>query len=87
MKFARLFELENDEQVLITVTCDVDKETYNLTVTSIFGEISAGLDVEFNEREDAIKVMNDYTLEKAIAFRAKIDELITSKLNKDVDDV
>lgn len=86
MKFARLFELENDEQVLLTVMYDTDNETHILTITSIFGGVSGEMKIEFNEKEDAITVMNDYTLDNAISFREKIGELITTSENNDVDD-
>lgn len=71
-KFAKLFEL-GDEQVLLKLNYDADKELAEVIVSTDFDGFTADLVYGFKEEEKAQKMFDDYTEEDAIKFRRKME--------------
>lgn len=66
-KFARLIDVD-DYQVLLTVTYDNDDEMWVTSIMSEFEGYTGELRVSFDEKGEALGLMNEYTLEAATEF-------------------
>jgi len=69
MKFAKLFDLENDNQVLLTIEYKEEENIYEMVcranVEGCITQIVRGYKTE----EIAVKNMEKFTIEQAIIFR------------------
>ena len=72
MKFAKLFELENSEQVLIVKDFDNDKEKEIVRITTDFNTARASITHIFENEELQQKKFDSFDLESAKKFRASI---------------
>lgn len=69
-KFAKVFDLENGEQVLVTACYDPIDEDFKLKMQTEFdGCTMATTEMAFDEGEEAMDVLHGFTMEKARAFR------------------
>lgn len=75
-KFAKLFELENEEQVLVQLHYDEDDDVFKLSSTTnvdgTVGSISHG----YEKEENAKKGFEKYDLYAAIEFRKTVEEML-----------
>ena len=78
-KFARIIELENDEQVLLTVDYDHGSDEYELKMRTDFGYCFAQVAMGFEEKEQAEKMLLDYTPEQAAKFRSDMSAMLKIK--------
>jgi hypothetical protein len=69
MKFAKLFELENGEQVLVVKDYDNDKEKEIVRVTTDFNTATASITHSFKNEELQQKMFDTFDLESAKKFR------------------
>lgn len=78
-KFARLIEFD-DEQVLLMVNCQnvYDTEIWVTSVMSKFHDCTGELRFGYADKESALKMMNEYTLEDAIEFRNNVVSQLSS---------
>ena len=74
MKFAKLFDLENDIQVLIVKDYDNDKEKNIITVSSDFDGAMVSLIISFNDEETQLKHFDLFNTEKAKGFRETMEK-------------
>lgn len=65
MKFAKLFDLEDNEQVLVTVNYDHDSEEHKLCIRTDFESATAEMNLSFSEEIKALKAFDKYTIEDA----------------------
>ena len=79
MKFARIHELPDDEQVLLTVSYDSDSDQYQMTQKTHLNGCEVSISASFTEEEDAVDAMNGYTYERAVDFRQRMIELVSSE--------
>lgn len=74
-KFARVFELENDEQMVLMVKYNAETDKFDIAICTdvddAFIELTIG---NISTREKAIDIMNAYTIEKLIALRNEFSE-------------
>ena len=70
MKFCRTVDLKNEEQALLMVT--VNKDDYDLDMYFYNGQAQIKTSMTFDEREDAIKTMEELKPEKIQDFRDKL---------------
>lgn len=75
MKFAKLFDLENDEQVLLTSNYNEHDDEYEIEVRTDFEGVSAEVKMSFKSEERAQKAMDTYKQENAIAFRSQMSAM------------
>tara|TARA_R110000796_G_scaffold106448_1_gene216849 strand:- start:196 stop:420 length:225 start_codon:yes stop_codon:yes gene_type:complete len=73
MKFTRLFELPDNEQVLVRL---VFEETYELKITSDFGGFAMSVAAGYETEDEAKNALESFTLEKAIAVRGDLEKLL-----------
>ena len=73
MKFAKLFNLENDNQVLVVKDYDNEKEKDIVTVSSYFEVAMITLTFSFNDEASQLKHFDSFNTEKAKEFRNKIE--------------
>jgi len=69
MKFAKLFDLEDDEQVLLTVEYDDEKDQYELVFKTDFGGATASMKLGFKDEQMALNSMEKVELKRAQEFR------------------
>lgn len=76
-KFAKLIELDNDEQVLLTVNHNDDEDNYEVFIRTDFEGWVAQIKLGFDTKEKAIKVLETYSQEEALKFRSKIAAMLS----------
>ena len=69
MKFANLFDLENDEQVLLNMSYDNDTEKDIVEVITDIVLARASVKYSFKETDSAIKFFDTFDIESAKKFR------------------
>lgn len=75
-KFARIIELDNDEQVLLTVNYKQDSDEYEVEVRTEFEGSSAKVVTVFKDKEEAEHFMLNLPQEFAVNFRQKMSLLL-----------
>jgi hypothetical protein len=75
-KFAKLFDLEDDEQVLLTLDYDEEEDMHRVTIQTDFDGCEAKIRLAFNTLDKAISALNSYTKDKAIDFRTEIGKMV-----------
>jgi len=74
MKFAKLIELKNNNQVLLTIRYNDDEDLYYLDIRTDIDDLTVLVNYPYGSNQDALDVLEAYTEEDANNF------LITSKL-------
>lgn len=75
-KFARIIELENDEQVLLTLNYNDEDDNYEVEVRTDLTGVTASIKLGFDKEEKAINMLNTYTNDHAISFRHKMETML-----------
>ena len=71
-KFAKIIELDDKEQVLLTVNYEPIEQCYELHIRTDFTDVSGKLKLGFNTEAQAIAVMEKYDVENAKIHRLKM---------------
>ena len=71
-KFAKLIELDNDEQVLLTVNYNDDDDNYEVAIRTDLEGCVVQIKLGFDSEEKANKVIETYSQEQAVKFRSKM---------------
>ena len=74
MKFAKLFDLEDGEQVLLTVEYDDEDDQYQLVIKSDFDGATATMKLGYKEEHLALEEMEKFELDRAKKFRATMEK-------------
>ena len=69
MKFAKVFDLENDEQVLVVKDYDNDEEEDIVTVSTDFETARVAMTYRFKNEEIQQKMFDSFDMESAERFR------------------
>ena len=75
-RFARIIELENNEQVLLNL--EYGEENYDVRISTNFhGEgITSSVCVGFDAYEDAVNLINNFPIEDAYEFRISMVNML-----------
>ena len=73
MKFAKLFELENDEQVLVSRFYDAESEEYKIRATTDFNGSTAEMATGYFSEEEQEMTFEIFDMELAVAFRKSME--------------
>jgi len=76
-KFAKLIELENNEQVLLTLNYNDEDDNYEVEVRTDLEGVTASIKLGFNEEEKALIMLEKYTEESAIKYRSEMVKMLT----------
>ena len=70
-KFAKVFDLDNDEQVLVTLEFQEteNSEEYNVKVTTSLEEVTVSKINGYNDEEAQLKLFHRYSKKDALEFR------------------
>jgi hypothetical protein len=82
MKFAKLFDLEDGEQVLVTVDYNDNEDRYELVFRTDFDGVVAQMSLGFKDEEKAVKALEKCELKRAVDFRAIITKHFVSESEK-----
>ena len=66
--FAKIFQLDPINQVLVTVAKNEAKKLYQISQITVIDEIEYCLIADFNTEDDVNKCFDDYTQENAYGF-------------------
>lgn len=77
MKFARLFELEDQQQVLLKSEYNEKDKSFILKLSTYIKGVTTSTDFSFSSEEESIIAMNKFTLEQAIKFRRSLVGVFT----------
>ena len=69
MKFAKLFDLDNDEQVLLTCDYNDGDDKYELSIRTDFEAGVGQIKLGFAEEEKALETMEKYEMTDAVKYR------------------
>lgn len=72
-KFAKLVELKNNEQVLLTVNYNDEEDNYEVAIRTDFEGCVAQIKLGFDSEEKAVNVIETYTAEQALKFRSEME--------------
>jgi hypothetical protein len=72
-QFAKLFDLDGGEQVLVTKSYDEDEKTYNVALETEVGDIQCRMSARFNDEEKAYDCFKNINAEYATSFRADME--------------
>ncbi len=75
--FTRIFELPNNNQVLLTREYDDEDDAHNVKVRSDINGLQASISLGFDTEEKADKVLKDFTLDQAKNMRNQMMNLLT----------
>ncbi|HUM52310.1 MAG TPA: hypothetical protein PK431_10860 [Chitinophagales bacterium] len=75
-KFAKLFELENGEQVLVIKNYNVLKDKYEITYRTDIGGCTFETTFSHFSLKEANKVLETYTEKQALMFRTELIKMI-----------
>ena len=73
MKFAKVFDLENDEQVLVVKDYDNDEEKDIVRVSTDFDGSRVSLIFSFDDEKSQLKNFDSFDIQKAKDFRDTIE--------------
>ena len=76
-KFAKLIELENDEQVLLTVNYNDDDDNFEVFIRTDLNGCVAQIKLGFDSEEKANKVLETYSKEQAVKFRSEMVAMLS----------
>ena len=76
MKFAKLIELENNQQVLLTIHYDDSEDTYELSIRTDIDGIEATITVGFDTEGKAEKMMDSFGEKEAVAFVSDMNKML-----------
>lgn len=76
-KFAKLFELDNNIQVLVSKSHNSNENLYEINIRTDFGEMSASATISFEDEGKCCEAIEDYSKENAIAFRNEMERLFS----------
>lgn len=74
MKFAKLIELENNEQVLLTTDYNDDTEKHEVKITTDLETCRASIKLSFDKEESVIEILEKYSLKEAGLFRSEMEK-------------
>ena len=77
-KFAKIIELENENQVLLTVDYDDDEDNYKVRIRTDLDSCVMQISSGFETREKATNILNIYSQEKAILFREEMEKMLVN---------
>lgn len=75
-KFAKIIELENENQVLLTVDYDDEDDTFKVRIRTDLDGCVAQISLGFDTEEKASNLLNIYSKEKAISFRSEMEKML-----------
>jgi hypothetical protein len=77
-KFAKLFEVKENEQVLVSIQPYNDEdEFYGLEVSTEVDGAMATATLGFETEKQQIKGFDTYTIEQAIKYRESVEKMLT----------
>lgn len=76
-KFAKLIELDNDEQVLLTVNYNDDDDNFEVFIRTDLEGCVAQIKLGFDSEEKANKVLETYSQEQAVKFRTEMVAILS----------
>ena len=81
--FAKLFNLESNQQVLLTVNFedDNDKEYYELKVRTNINHVEASIKLGFDTEAEALEAMDKFAQTDAVKFRLEMVGMVTYSKN------
>ena len=71
-KFAKLIDLEDNAQVLLTYMYDSDDDTHYLNLSTMYDDFMGEMKLEYETEDAARKIMDDFSVEAARELRSKI---------------
>ena len=75
-KFAKLIELENNEQVLLTLNYNDEDDNFEVEVRTDLEGVTASIKLGFNEEEKALNMLEKYKKDDAMKYRNEMVKMI-----------
>jgi hypothetical protein len=73
--FAKVFDLENEEQVLVVLGFDNEEDKHEVKLTTEMVGVSISMSIGCEKEEQAQKIFDEYTIENAQEFRKNMDSM------------
>ncbi len=74
MKFAKILELENNEQVLLITDYNNDTDKYEINIITDLESCRAKIKLSFEKEETVNNILENYSVEKAQLFRKEMEK-------------
>lgn len=76
-KFAKLFKLDNNEQILLTYNYNIEKDKFEVSIITPINDCITGMTLGFISQENAFDFIENYSHEQAVKFRSRMEKLFT----------
>lgn len=76
-KFAKLIELEDGEQVLLTLNYNDEDDNYEVEVRTDLEGVTASIKLGFNKEDKALNVLGKYSKKDALKYRNQMVTMLT----------
>ena len=76
-KFAKIVELEQDEQVLLTINYNHKDDDWDVVIRTDFEGIATQLTLDFDTKEEAVEVLENYSKKEALELRESMERVFS----------
>lgn len=76
-RFAKLIELENDEQVLLTLNYNDEDDNYEVEIRTDLEGVTASIKLGYDEEFKALETLKKYEKEDAEKYRQQMVTMLT----------
>ena len=75
-KFAKIIEIDNDEQVLLISEYNNEDDTFDVCITTDVDGTRAQIKLSFEDQDKPSEVIKSYSKEQAITFRKEMEVML-----------
>lgn len=75
-KFAKIFNLPNDNQVLITIDYDSEEDVTNITARSEINKMNTSMALGYENHDEAKEVFENFTESQAVTLRNQMQNIL-----------
>jgi hypothetical protein len=79
-RFAKIIELDNDEQVLLTVDYNDEDDNYEVNIRTDLKGVSASIKLGFKEESKASSMLEKYKKTDATEFRKRMETMLALRI-------
>ena len=75
-KFAKLIELDNEEQVLLTLNYNDEDDNYEVQIRTDLNGVTASIKLGYNDESKALETLKIYNKQDAEKYRLQMENML-----------
>jgi len=76
-KFAKIIELDNKEQILLTINYNHKDHGWDVVVRTDFDGLSTQITLDFDNEKEAVEVLENYSKDEAVELRESMEKVLS----------